>query len=102
MSTMGPEERHLFSMVISRAEKFGQTVIPLLVFTNDPYYAIAQTAQSAGVGQIILGVSGRVGAEVQLERLVMAWGALKESPDPGKPVMARVIWEGRELSFQLT
>ncbi|MFH1619266.1 MAG: APC family permease [bacterium] len=100
--SMGPEETRLFSTVVSTAEKYGQTVVPMLLLSNDPFYAIAQVARIAKVHQIVLGVSGSMGAELQLERLAMAWGAIGGSQDPGRPVAARVIWESREMSFQLS
>ncbi len=101
-SGLGHDEKQLFTSVVSAAEKYGHTIIPLLVLSNDPFYAIAQVARSADAGQIVMGVSGSVGAEVQLERMAMAWGALKGAESLKTPVLARVIWEGRELSFQLT
>ena len=96
----GPEEKQLFTKVILLAEKCGCSVTPLFVLSNDPFYAIAQTACAWGAGQIVMGVSGAYGADAQLERLAMAWGAVKHSE--GKPALARVIWEGRELSFELS
>ncbi|MDD2773687.1 MAG: amino acid permease [Elusimicrobiales bacterium] len=97
----GPEETELFTRVILTAEKYGQSVIPLFVLSNDPFYAIAQVAYAAKADQIVMGVSGAHGADSQLERLVMAWGAVKGDAASEKPVLARVIWEGRELSFEL-
>jgi len=60
----------------------------------------ADLAQAAGVDEIVMGVSGTTGAEVQLERLAMAWGML-EKKDGAQSVMAKVVWEGRELSYKL-
>lgn len=94
------EDKDLFSAVVLMAEKYGKTVKPMLVFSNDPFYSIAQVAQAAGVDEVVMGVSGTTGAEVQLERLAMAWGML-EKKDGTQSVMARVVWEGRELSYKL-
>lgn len=93
------EDKELFRNVVLMAEKYGKTVKPLLVFSNDPFLSIVQIARDAGVTQIVMGVSGTTGAEVQLERLAMAWGMLQKEED--RPVTARVIWQGRELSYQL-
>jgi len=73
----------------------------MLVFSNDPFYSIAQVAQAAGAEEIVMGVSGAVGAEVQLERLAMAWGMLKKT-ETARPVTAKVVWEGRQLSYKLS
>jgi len=96
-----PEDKDLFRSVVLLAEKYGKTVKPMLVFSNDPFYSIAQVAQAAGAEEIVMGVSGTVGAEVQLERLFMAWGMLKKT-ETDRQVTAKVVWEGRQLSFKLS
>ncbi len=100
--TMSDEDREVFSAVVLLAEKYGKTVKPIFVFSNDPFFSMAQVAQAAGADEIVMGVSGSTGAEVQLERLAMAWGMLKKPGEPGKPVLARVVWEGRQMTFQLS
>jgi amino acid transporter len=95
-----PGDKELFTSVVLMAEEYGKTLKPLMVFSNDPFYSIAQVAQAAGVSEIVMGVSGSTGAEVQLERLAMAWGMLKREEN-AKTVTAKVIWEGRELSYKL-
>jgi amino acid transporter len=97
-----PEDKDLFSDVVLLAEKYGKTVKPLLVFSNDPFYSMAQVAQAAGADEIVMGVSGSTGAEIQLERLAMAWGMLKKADAPAKPVLAKVVWEGRQMTYQLS
>lgn len=97
---MGHEERLLFTHVISVAEKYGHTVKPIVVVSNDPYYAIAQTAQSVGAQQIVLGRSAKIPPEIQLERMVMTWGSVSVSSEPG--VLVRIVWDGKELSYHLT
>ena len=95
------DDKDLFRSVVLLAEKYGKTVKPMLVFSNDPFYSIAQVAQAAGVEEIVMGVSGSTGAEVQLERLAMAWGML-EKTGTARPVTAKVVWEGRQLSYKLS
>lgn len=100
--TMSEEDKEVFSAVILLAEKYGKTVKPIFVFSNDPFYSMAQVAQAAGVDEIVMGVSGSNGAEIQLERLAMAWGMLKKAGVPAKPVLAKVVWEGRQMTYQLS
>ena len=95
-----PEDKDLFTSVVLMAEGYGKTLKPLMVFSNDPFYSIAQVAQAAGVSEIVMGVSGSTGAEVQLERLAMAWGMLKKV-ESARTVTAKVVWEGRELAYKL-
>ena len=100
--TMSDEDREVFSAVVLLAEKYGKTVKPIFVFSNDPFYSMAQVAQAAGADEIVMGVSGSSGAEIQLERLAMAWGMLKKADAPSKPVLAKVVWEGRQMTYQLS
>jgi amino acid transporter len=100
--SISEEDKDLFSPVVLMAEKYGKTVKPLLVFSNDPFYSMAQVAHAAGAEEIVMGVSGLTGAEVQLEKLAMAWGMLKKPGDASRQVLARVVWEGRQMTYQLS
>ncbi|MFA6004161.1 MAG: APC family permease [Elusimicrobiota bacterium] len=97
--SLGPEEELVFTRVIAAAEKCGKSVTPLLVVSNDPFYAIAQSAQAVGAEDVVLGVSGRVNIDHQIERLAMTWGALQGANT--KPVNIHVIGEGREYSVEI-
>ncbi|OIO05066.1 MAG: APC family permease [Elusimicrobia bacterium CG_4_10_14_0_2_um_filter_56_8] len=99
---MSDEDKDVFSAVVLLAEKYGKTVKPIFVFSNNPFYSMAQVAQAAGADEIVMGVSGSTGAEVQMERLAMAWGMLKKPDAPAKHVLARVVWEGRQMTYQLS
>ena len=71
-----------------------------MVISNDPFYAIAQTAQAVGAEEVVLGASNVLSAETQLERLAMAWGAVaSESSHPAKVVILRP--DGVRMEFQL-
>jgi amino acid transporter len=96
------DDNKLFSNVILAAEKYGHSICPLMVSSNEPFYAISQVAMEAQAGEIIMGVSGSHGANEQLERLVMAWGALHDGKeaDAQRPITAKILWEGREVSYK--
>lgn len=93
------DENELFSQVILTAEKYGNSIMPMVVESNDPFYAMSQIGREAGVSEIIMGVSGTHGAHNQLERMVMAWGAVKDEMLHHE-VAVKVMWEGREVSFK--
>jgi hypothetical protein len=84
------------------AEKYGKTVKPIFLFSNDPFFSMAQVAHAADADEIVMGVSGGTGAEIQLERLAMAWGMQKKPDMAAKSVMAKVIWEGRQMTYKLS
>ncbi|MGB2579732.1 amino acid transporter [Elusimicrobium simillimum] len=91
--------KEIFSNVILVAEKYGHTIIPILVESNDPYYALSQVAHVADASRVIMGVSGSHGANDQMERMVMAWGAVKDHPLT-HPVTVQIVWEGREVNYK--
>jgi amino acid transporter len=93
------DENELFSNVILLAEKYGHHVYPVMVNSNEPFYAISQVSLAAKAGEIVMGVSGSFGANDQMERLVMAWGALSGGKTD-MPMTAKILWEGREVSFK--
>ena len=99
MTAMGPEEELLFTRVITLAEKSGKTVIPLLVVSKDPAYAVSQAAQAVGAQEVVIGISGRVSLEVQLERLAMTWGA--QQTKESQPVRFRILGDGKEMTVDL-
>jgi len=94
------DENELFTNIILIAEKYGHPVLPLIINSNEPSYALTQVAQAAKAQEIIMGVSGTYGANDQLERLVMAWGALNQGKENKSSITARILWEGREVSYK--
>jgi len=72
-------DRALLTGVVEVAEDLGKTVAPLVLPTNNPLHAIALTARDLNAGEVVLGVSEKVHAEMQLEQFAMAWGAAMAS-----------------------
>lgn len=98
ISSLGPEENLLFSRVITMAEKHGKSVVPMLIVSNDPFYAISHTAQELKASEVVIGVSGRVSMEIMLERLAMTMGAVQTAA--GAPVKFRIVGEGKEMTVE--
>jgi nicotinic acid phosphoribosyltransferase len=96
---MDTDEQVLFTKVLEVAEKHGKTVTPMLVVSNDPFYAIAQAAQAANASEVVFGVSAKLSTDAQLERLAMTWGSL--STDNKQPVRFRIIGTGVEHAVDL-
>ena len=101
MRSAAVDEHEVFTAVILLAEKYGLPVTPVLVHSNDAFYAIAQAAAVADAEEVVMGVSGRHGANPQIERAVMTWGAVKDR-ELKHPVTLRILWEGREVSYRFT
>lgn len=101
MTGMGPEEELLFSNVIALAEKHGKSVIPLMVISNDPSYAIAQAGHNLGAEEIVMAASSKLPAEMQVESLAMTWGAIGRGL--AHPVKVRILKPGGvKTEFDLT
>ncbi|GAB4031051.1 MAG: hypothetical protein Fur0012_07880 [Elusimicrobiota bacterium] len=95
------DDKELFKQIILIAEKYGKTVTPVMLYSNDPFHTIAQFALSVGADEIVMGVSGSVGAEVQLEKIATFWGFLKPA-GYSKSILVKVIWESRTLTYTLS
>ena len=90
-TAMGPEEERLFTNVISVAEKLGKTVIPVLLVSNDPAYAVAQTAHALRAQQVVMGRSAKMDPDIQIERFVMTWASLQDTTEASTKV--RILWD---------
>ncbi|HXT02132.1 MAG TPA: APC family permease [Elusimicrobiota bacterium] len=95
---MDADEQKLFTKVLELAEKHGKTVTPMLVVSNEPFYAIAQAAQAVGASEVIFGASAKLSTDAQLERLAMTWGSLQTDK---QPVRFRIIGAGVEHAVDL-
>ncbi|MBI3565076.1 MAG: APC family permease [Elusimicrobia bacterium] len=96
---MDHDEEVLFTKVLEVAEKHGKTVKPMLVVSNEPFYAIAQAAQAAKASEVVFGVSAKLSTDAQLERLAMTWGSLPT--DTKQPVRFRIVGPGVEHAVDL-
>jgi len=94
------EDKELFKQIILLAEKYGKTIVPVMLYSNDPFYTIVYFSQAVNANKIVMGVSGSFGGEVQMERMATYWGMLKKTNFKGK-VEVEIIWEGRKLSCEL-
>ncbi|MDP8261787.1 MAG: APC family permease [Candidatus Ancaeobacter aquaticus] len=95
-----PDEQHLFTNVITMAEKKGMSVIPVLVASNNFHHAITQTAHDLRVQQVVLGISTKSSPEIQMEQIAMSWGNICSTES--MPMVVRIIWPTREFKCQLS
>lgn len=93
------DERVLLTNVVAAAEKHGIDLIPILVPAMDAIYATAKAAYDLGAAEIVMGKSLKTTPDVQLEQLAMAWGFVSAA-NPRK-IVARVLWPGHELKYEL-
>ncbi|MEF3279988.1 MAG: amino acid permease [Elusimicrobiota bacterium] len=95
--SLNEEERDLFSKVILIAEKYGKTVHPVVIFSNNPIFTIVYSAICGNFDKVVMGVSGSMGAETQLESIAMMWG-MHRPKDFNRKIEVSIVWESRSLS----
>lgn len=94
------EEEYLFSRVVELAEEYGEAVVPLVVPSNNAWYAIARTARDMDADEVLLGWSGRIAADIQLDQLALMWALVTEGR--AKPLKVRIISRnGEELAADI-
>lgn len=101
MAVMAEGEKEVFKQIILMAEKYGKTVTPVMLYSNDPFYTMVSFALALRADEIVMGVSGSIGAEIQLEKIAIFWGMLKPQ-NYKKGIKVRVVWELRTLTYELS
>ncbi|MFN0056600.1 MAG: amino acid permease [Planctomycetales bacterium] len=66
-------DRKLMTVVIELAEKVGKQIKPLVVPTNNPLFAVMNTAKSLGVQELVVGASNKFTAEEHLDQMAFYW-----------------------------
>lgn len=83
------EEQKLFTCVVELAEKYGERITPLVVPSNDSWFAIARTADELQADEIVLGKSNRIPEDVQLEQIAVMRAMTATNPD--KELKIRIV-----------
>src|SRR5437016_574587 len=92
-----PDEQAIFTAVVDLAEKHGKRVVPLVLTSNDAFFALARTAQELGAREIVLGRSGTLAPDVQAESFALRWGTVE--PDPDRGMTVRIVSDREDLRF---
>ena len=102
-SHQGPDldeyNRQLMTAVVTRAEKAGKHVQPLILRTNSPLFAIVQTAKELQVNELVLGASNIHTADAQIEQVAFYWIDI-HGGEPA-PLTVRILSRSRDLYFDL-
>jgi amino acid transporter len=97
-------DRELLTKIVTVAEQVGKQVYPVVLPTNNPLYAIATAARDLKANEVVLGVSEKMQADMQLEQFALAWGSATADPmyaDIAKDMTIRVIGPQIEMKYQL-
>ena len=97
--TISDQDRQLLTAVVNLAEQVGKPVKPLIVPTNEPFYAMAQTSKTIGAQELIMGPSNKYRPEDQLDLVALYWfnvcGAKPE------PISIRVLGKDRDARLDI-
>jgi amino acid transporter/nucleotide-binding universal stress UspA family protein len=92
-------DQQLMTAVVTRAEKAGKQVKPLIVPTNNPLHAILQTAKDLQAHELILGASNIYTVEEQLDQVDFYWINLHDGNPP--PLTVRLLTRDRDIYHDL-
>jgi nucleotide-binding universal stress UspA family protein len=92
-------DRELMTAVVTRAEKVGKHVEPLIVPTNNPLFAVINTAQKLQAQELIIGASNKYTADEQLEQIAFYWINLHGGE--AAPLTVRILSRTRDVSLDL-
>ncbi len=97
--TIDLPEEEVFSEVVKMAEKQGKKILPIVVPTNNPAYAIAHTTVQLGAEEIFLGSSERYPVEYQMQQFALYWGMVEA--DENHHVAIRTIGPTGEMKLDI-
>ena len=97
--TITDEDRALLTAVVNLAEHEGKPVKPLVVPTNQPFFALATTAHSIGAQELIMGASNKYDPNDQLDQVALYWlNICKANPEP---LTIRVLGKDRDVRLDI-
>jgi hypothetical protein len=92
-------EQSLMTAVVEHAERVGKHVLPLIVPTNNPTYAVACAAKDLEVQELTVGLSNIYTADDQLDQLALYWISLHDGQTV--PLTIRVVSRERDAHLDL-
>jgi amino acid transporter len=92
-------DQELMTAVVDKAERTGKRVVPLIVPTNNPLYAVLRTARDLNAQEVILGLSNKFTAEEQLDQIALYWFNVHDGKPP--PLTVRILSKNRDVYFDL-
>ncbi len=97
--TISEADRQLLTAVVNLAEHAGKPVKPLIVPTNEPFFAMARTAKTIGAQELIMGPSNKYRPEDQLDQVALYW--LNVCGTKPEPLSIRVLGKVRDVRLDI-
>jgi amino acid transporter/nucleotide-binding universal stress UspA family protein len=99
LTTLDDYDQHLMTAVVTRAEKAGKQVKPLIVPTNNPLHAVLGTAKDLKAQELVVGASNKYTADEQLEQMAFYWINLHDGQPA--PLTIRILGRDRDVHLDL-
>ncbi len=97
--TISEADRQLLTAVVNLAEHAGKPVKPVIVPTNEPFFAMARTAKTIGGQELIMGPSNKYRPEDQLDQVALYW--LNVCGTKPEPLSIRVLGKDRDVRLDI-
>jgi amino acid transporter/nucleotide-binding universal stress UspA family protein len=97
--TISKHDRQLLTAVVNLAEHAGKPVQPVIVPTNEPFYALTRTAKTIGAQELIMGPSNKYRPEDQLDQVALYW--LNVCGPKPEPLSVRVLGKDRDVRLDI-
>ena len=93
------QDRQLLTAVVNLAEHAGKPVKPVIVPTNEPFFAMTRTAKTIGAQELIMGPSNKYRPEDQLDLVALYW--LNVCDAKPEPLSIRVLGKDRDVRLDI-
>ena len=90
----------LLTAVVNLAEHAGKPVQPLIVPTNEPFFALARTAKDDRAQELIMGASNKFDPNDQLDQVALYWLNL-DGQGKTPPLTIRVLGKDRDVRLDI-
>lgn len=93
------DDRALLTAVVNMAEHEGKSVKTMVVPTNEPFFAMAQTARMIDAQEIFMGASNKFSPDDQLDMIALYW--MNVCGGEPRPMTLRVLGRGRDVRLDI-
>jgi hypothetical protein len=103
-TSVDESDRDLLTKIVTVAERVGKQVYPVVLPTNNPLFAIATAARDLKANEVVLGVSEKMHADMQLEQFALAWGSATADPmfaEIAKDMTVRILGPQIEMKYRM-
>lgn len=92
-------DRKLMTAVIELSERIGKEIRPIVVPTNNPLFAVINTARSLHVQELVVGASNKYTPEEQLDQMSFYW--INQHDGHAAPLTIRVLSRNWDVHYDI-